>query len=226
MALIPVCYLRICCPRWTWLSFGIRTSSILSASTKIPSVTRTRNVLAITPFPLHALVQSLNAQYHLEAPDAAAFWEATTMLPFDPLCIERHETNALDMACPFCHVPHSVPWTSIVSPSWTTKCSSCMKTWGVSELLGFRLVSDLEKWADGGDDRTGFRLRGGVLSAKDSRYFLHDPFEPVLRRVLLHRRTSQADMESMKQGTLVSSDKYGQITMGVMAPQDMGHMFG
>lgn len=189
-------------------------------------MTRTRNVLAITPFPLHALVQSLNAQYHLEAPDAAAFWEATTMLPFDPLCIERHETNALDMACPFCHVPHSVPWTSIVSPSWTTKCSSCMKTWGVSELLGFRLVSDLEKWADGGDDRTGFRLRGGVLSAKDSRYFLHDPFEPVLRRVLLHRRTSQADMESMKQGTLVSSDKYGQITMGVMAPQDMGHMFG
>lgn len=165
-----------------WHAYRLNPSRIYEDAYRDPS----RAALALFEFPLEQLVPTIDDRtWQIDAPSSASTWEQMTDFPFNPLV---HDPSSLTdgnmeeilISCPRCSDQNLSSWETLGRPGWKTKCPHCGFEFGRNELLGRRFLSDVTKWCEGGNDSSGFRLRGGVISAQNSFFIRFDPYAPIL----------------------------------------------
>ena len=180
--------------------------------------------LAQVAFPLESLVKFMDSNSpRVLCPEAEATWQSCIVLPFDPM--QPGLQNA-PISCPFCRAQNEVAWGQVTSKHWKAKCQHCMAAFGPEEIAGRLWLDDASVWCAGGDDITGFRLRGAVLSAHDDCYFPKDPYAPILLRIFANNRTSTSLSAEINAQFDPSKDLYGTITRGQETPQSLAQKLG
>lgn len=174
-------------------------------------------------YPLCPLVDVLDvSSWTLYAPDATKQFEELTGIPFDPFETDTSEAaDGCPMTCPYCSTSNLVPWMTVGS-NWTVTCQECFKSYSRSNVLGFQFIHELTRWAEGGNDREGYRLRGGVVNRAGEKS--KDPHMEVLMRIVKHER-SIVITNTDKNGKLLKdyyTDRFGKIHSGLLAPTELG----
>lgn len=178
--------------------------------------------LAKLDFPLASLSKCIDIEQAAIVCQAAKdTWERCTHSPFDPLVPQG---EAAQIRCPYCGTLCTVSWDDLTTDQWRTTCTNCVKTFGSSQVLGRAWIDDVQRWSEGGDDETGFRLRGAIISPHDGYYFGKDPYAAILLRCFSNKRVSTATMWGKVSQPDNNKDIYGELERGTMSAYQFGEM--
>ncbi|CAO1621944.1 unnamed protein product [Parajaminaea phylloscopi] len=124
---------------------------------------------------------------------AAALWQDTFDTPFDPLETMpwERESSVASFRCPSCSHDVPVRWVEVATgDKWSRQCPrrDCGQTVSAATLRGHTFATELERWAQTCQDPEGHRLRGGIISAADGRFFHIDPYGPLISSMFTGER--------------------------------------
>lgn len=157
-------------------------------------------------------------------PAASDTWEELTGTPAQLL---SWETPGHPVDCPSCGTSTVFSWDQLAEGSWAAKCANCSFMITRGSVLGKRWKDDAERWALGGSDVHGWRMRGGVLSPKNGAFMQKDPFAPVLVRLFVNQRDTEKANHDMYGHPLLDTnvDIYGPICQGTGLPEALYSSF-
>ena len=174
-------------------------------------------------FPLESLAKTILIDEARVVNNAAQdTWERSTHTPFNPL---MSQSEVAPIRCPHCRTTCTVSFDDLVANQWKTKCANCAKTFGASQVTGRAWIDDVQRWSEGGDDETGFRLRGAIFSPHDGYYFSKDPYAAVLLRCIANKRVSTATMWGNVSEPDNNKDIYGELQRGIWSAEELGRMY-
>lgn len=201
-----------------WHAYRLNPGRLLEDAARVPSL----RILSRVNFPLELLSQRLNAQtMQLESKPAETFWTETTGLSFlldpsmsTPASSTKKDPTAPDddgqgdptlgrmIECPVCITAksgpqrHFLPWDKLSRPGgWKFRCERCQSRVTPDVLQGYRFYQDLQAWLEDGSGT--FRMRGGLLSPRNGKYYPDDAHAPILCRLYPYRRLVDAAQEGM-----------------------------
>lgn len=196
-----------------WHAYRLNPGRLTEDATRVPSL----RILSLVHFPLQLLGSHLDsASKQVECKKAEAFWTSTTGLSWKldtviPAAAFRDAANeatfgpdhGLVIQCPVCCTSEAGPssqflsWDALSDLKWKFKCQRCSVKADAKVLKGADFLRDVQAWLADEQRTDNFRMRGGLLSPRNGKYFPDDPHAPVLCRLYNYKRKISEHQEGM-----------------------------
>ena len=187
-----------------WHAYRLNPGRLLEDAARMPS----RRILSRVNFPLEGLSRRLNlSSMQIQSKPAETFWTEATSTPFQlatQTTLGDEKGEGLVIECPVCCTDpsgprrHLVSWQTLAHPNWRFTCERCGSRVNNEVMRGQQFYQDLTTWLqDAGEGPNCFRMRGGLLSARNGKYFPEDPHAPVLCRLYDYKRGVSSEEEGM-----------------------------
>lgn len=191
-----------------WHAYRLNPGRLMEDATRVPSL----RILSLVNFPLQMLSNHISStDKQLRCKEAEVFWtratnhswKLNTLISAAPIESTQGPDQGLVVQCPICCESSAGPcsqflsWNMLSDPQWKFNCQQCSVKVDAKVLKGATFMRDLKVWLADEQTTDNYRMRGGLLSPRNGKYFPDDPHAPVLCRLYDYKREVSTHQEGM-----------------------------